>query len=203
MINEHSDTLRQAYDFDAPRRDTNLFDSWRATIVDDFLARLAPGSSILELGSGAGQGAVYVADQGFPVVAMDLSPANIELAKGRDIDARIGDFTDPGFFVGEFDALFAMNSILHVKKDLFQGVLQVMRRSLRTGGLALIVVYGGMNHECPFEDEWTDPPRFFAIYSDEDFAALETPGFTKLFSEFRHADAEGGLHPQVLVLEAV
>lgn len=203
MINEHADTLRRAYDSDAPRRDTNVFDGWRASVLDDFLARLRPGSSVLELGCGAGQGARYVADQGFVVAAMDLSPANVNLAQARGIDARVGDFTDPKFFVGEFDALFAMNSILHVKKDLLQGVLKVLRRSLRTGGLALIVVWGGENQEGPFEDEWTDPPRFFAIYSDEAFAALETPGFTKTFVEYRHGDVEGKLHPQVLVLEAV
>ncbi len=133
---------------------------------------------------------------------MDLSPANVDLAVGRGIDARVGDFTNPDFHVGEFDGVFAMNSILHVKKDLFQGVLQVVRRSLRAGGIAVIVVYGGMNYEGTLEDEWTDPPRFFAFYSDEDFAALPTPGFKKLACEFRHGDDEEGLHPQVLVLEA-
>jgi len=201
--NEHSSTLRDAYDFDAPRRDNNVFDGWRAEIVDEFLSRLRPGTSVLELGAGAGQGAVYVAEQGFAITAMDLSPANVELARQRGIDARVGDFTDPDFFVGEFDGVFAMNSILHVKKELFQGALSVVRRSLRVGGIAVIVVYGGINYEGTLEEEWTDPPRFFAFYSDEDFAALPTPGFRKLACEFRRADSEDGLHPQVLVLEAV
>ncbi len=202
-MNEHTTTLRDAYDFDAERRNNNVFDGWRAEIVDDFLARLTPGSSILELGAGAGQGAVYVAERGFPIVAMDLSPANVELAVDRGIDARVGDFTDPAFYVGQFDGVFAMNSLLHVKKDLFQDALGVLRRSLRPGGIALVVVYGGWNHEGTFEDEWTDPPRFFAIYSDDDFASLATPGFKRLACEFRHADVDGDLHPQVLVLEAV
>ena len=38
-MNEHRDRLRDAYDFDAERRDTNVFDGWRAEIVDDFLSR--------------------------------------------------------------------------------------------------------------------------------------------------------------------
>ena len=116
--NEHRDTLRAAYDFDAPRRDNNTFEGWRAELVDEFLARLQPGASVLELGAGAGQGAVYVAARGFTVTAMDLSPANVDLAVERGVDARIGDFTDPEFFVGEFDGVFAMNSLLHVKKEL-------------------------------------------------------------------------------------
>lgn len=201
-MNEHADTLRDAYDFDAERRNTNVFEGWRAEIVDGFLDHLAPGATVLELGAGAGQGAEYVAAHGFPVVAIDLSPANVELAKKRGVDARVGDFTDPGFHIGEFDGVFAMNSLLHVKKELFQGALRVLRRSLKLGGIALIVVYGGMNHEGVFDDEWTDPPRFFAIYSDEDFAELATPGFKRVSCEFRHADADGDLHPQVLVLEA-
>lgn len=202
-MNEHSDTLRAAYDFDAPRRNNNVFDGWRAEIVDDFLSRLKPGATVLELGAGAGQGAVYAADQGFQVTAMDLSPANVALAVERGIDARLGDFTDPDFFIGEFDGAYAMNSILHVPKELFQEVLAVIRRSLKTGGIAVIVVYGGMNFEGTLEDEWTDPPRFFSFYSDEDFDQLPTPGFRRLACEFRTDNEEEGLHPQVLTLEAV
>jgi cyclopropane fatty-acyl-phospholipid synthase-like methyltransferase len=171
--------------------------------VDDFLARLEPGASVLELGAGAGQGAVYVAAKGFAVTAMDLSPANVELARKRGIDARVGDFTDQDFFIGEFDGAFAMNSILHVKKQLWPAAIAALRRSLRLGGIAVVVVYGGMNFEGTLEDEWTDPPRFFAFYSDEDFAELPTPGFKRLACEFRHSDTEEGLHPQILTLEAV
>lgn len=198
---EHSDTLRAAYDFDAPRRNNNTFDSWRAEIVDRFLERLEPGASVLELGAGAGQGAVYVSEKGFAVTAMDLSPANVDLARERGIDAHVGDFTDPDFFMGEFDGVLAMNSLLHVPKDRFQQVLSTIRRSLRMGGIVSITVYGGINHEGEFEDEWTDPPRFFALYSDDDFALLPTPGFHRLACEFRRDDADEGLHPQVLTLQ--
>jgi SAM-dependent methyltransferase len=201
--NEHRDTLRAAYDFDAPRRDNNVFSGWRAEIVDEFLTRLEPGASLLELGAGAGQGAAYATSQGFAVTAMDLSPANVDLARERGIDAIVGDFTDPGFFLGEFDGVFAMNSLLHVTKDLWPTALLVMRRALRPGGIALVVVFGGINFEGTLEDEWTDPPRFFAFYTDEDFASLPTPGFRRIACEFRHNDDEEGLHPQVLTLEAV
>ncbi len=201
--NEHRETLRAAYDFDAPRRNNNVFDGWRAEVLDQLLTLLPEGADVLELGAGAGQGAVYAADRGFSVTAMDLSPANVELAVKRGIDARLGDFTDPAFHIGEFDGIYAMNSILHVKKEMFQDVLAVIRRSLRPGGVAQIVVWGGTNHEGPFEDEWTDPPRFFAIYSDDDFAELPTPGFDRISLDFRHGDNEGDLHPQVLMLRAV
>jgi SAM-dependent methyltransferase len=202
-VNEHRDTLRAAYDFDAPRRDNNVFSGWRAELVDEFLARLEPGASLLELGAGAGQGAVYATSQGYTVTAMDLSPANVVLARERGVDARVGDFTDPEFFVGKFDGVFAMNSLLHVKRELWPTALQVIHRALRPGGIALIVVFGGINFEGTLEDEWTDPPRFFAFYTDEDFSSLPTPGFQRLACEFRHADDEEGLHPQVLTLEAV
>jgi SAM-dependent methyltransferase len=202
-VNKHRDTLRAAYDFDAPRRNTTSFDGWRVEVIDDFLARVGAGGSILELGSGAGQGAVHVAAQGHTVTAVDLSPANVELAKSRGVDARAGDFTDPTFNVGVFHGVFAMNSILHVEKDLFPDVLTVIRRSLHVGGIALIVVWGGFNYEGSLDDEWTDPPRFFAFYSDEDFAGLPTPGFRRIACEYRLADSEGDTHPQVLLLEAL
>jgi SAM-dependent methyltransferase len=199
--NEHSETLRAAYDFDAPRRNNNVFGTWRADIVDGFLGRLEPGASVLELGAGAGQAAVYVGAKGFVVTAVDLSPANVDLARARGVDAHTADFTDPAFFMGEFDGVFAMNSLLHVPKRLFAPTLEIIRRSLRPGGVASITVYGGTNHEGTLEEEWTEPPRFFALYTDDDFALLPTPGFRRIGCEFRHADTEDGLHPQVLTLE--
>ncbi len=201
-MNQHRDTLRAAYDFDAPRRNANVLEGWRVEVIDAFLDRLAPGASVLELGAGAGQAAQYVAEKGFRVTAMDLSPANIALASSRGIDARVGDFTDPEFHVGEFDAVFALNSLLHVEKRLWQSAVGVLRRSLEHGGIAMIVVWGGMNYEGTLEDEWTDPPRFFAFYADEDFRLLPTPGFRKLLCESRLDDIEDELHPQILVLEA-
>lgn len=201
-MNDHRKSLRAAYDFDAPRRNTNVLDGWRVAVLDDFLGRLSPGSSVLELGAGAGQAAVYVRDRGYQITAMDLSPANVELARARGINARVGDFTDPNSDFGTFDGALAMNSLLHVEKDLWESALGVIRNSLRRGGIALIVVWGGENHEGYLDDEWTDPPRFFAFYSDDDFAALPTPGFRQLDLEFLHNDDEGGLHPQVLTLEA-
>lgn len=200
-MSEHSETLRAAYDFDAPRRDNNVFDGWRADVTDGFLARLEPGATVLELGAGAGQGSVYVMEQGFRVTAVDLSPANVELARGRGVDAHVADFTDPDFDMGEYAGVFAMNSLLHVPKNMLLQVLSVIRRSLRQSGVASIVVWGGTNHEGTLEDEWTEPHRFFALYSDDDFGMLSPPGFRRIGCEFRHADAEHGLHPQVLTLE--
>jgi len=201
-VNQHRDTLRAAYDFDAPRRNTNVLDGWRVDVIDDFLERLDPGASVLEMGAGAGQAARYVAEKGFRVTAMDLSPANVALATARGVEAQVGDFTNPDFHAGEFDAVFAMNSLLHVEKQLWTSAMGVIRRSLRPDGIALIVVWGGINYEGTLSDEWTDPPRYFAFYSDEDFAALDTPGFKRLSCEFRLDDLEDDLHPQILVLEA-
>ena len=202
-MNLHRETLRAAYDFDAPRRNTNVLDGWRVEVIDEFLDRLDAGATVLEFGAGAGQAARYVADKGFQVTAMDLSPANVMLAEGRGVDARVGDFTDPDFHVGEFDGAFALNSLLHVEKRLWPTAIAAVRRSLVKGGIAAIVVWGGINYEGTLDDEWTEPPRFFAFYSDSDFAALETPGFKRIACEFRADDIEDELHPQILVLEAI
>ena len=201
-MNQHRDTLRAAYDFDAPRRNSNILEGWRVEVIDAFLDRLRPGASVLELGAGAGQAAQYVMERGFPIVAIDLSPANVTLAASRGIDARVGDFTDPDFHVGRFDAAFAMNSLLHVEKRLWKPTVRAIRGSLVPGGIAMIVVWGGINYEGTLDDEWTDPPRFFAFYTDRDFSALETPGFDRLACEFRTNDIEDELHPQILMLEA-
>lgn len=202
-MNEHLGSLRTAYDFDAPRRHQNVLEGWRTEVIDDFLTKLGSDGSILDLGAGTGQNAAYLAAAGHRVVAVDLSPASVELARSRGVDARIGDFTAVDFHVGVFDGVIAMNSLLHVPKRLLPQALKAIRRSLRSGGLALIVVWGGRNYEGPLEDDWTEPPRFFSFYSDEDFAQIPTPGFSQVSCEFRHQDLEDDSHPQIMVLEAV
>lgn len=202
-MNEHLGSLRDAYDFDAPRRNQNELEGWRTEVIDDLLTRTGPEATILDLGAGTGQNAAYIAAAGHTVLAVDLSPTSVELARERGLDARIGDFTAADFDVGVFDGVLAMNSLLHVPKRLFPQALRAIRRSLHRGGLAVIVVWGGRNHEGTLDDDWTKPARFFAFYSDDDFARLPTPGFNRVSCEFRHDQLDGDSHPQVMVLEAV
>lgn len=90
----------------------------RTTLLDWLPADLH-GARVLDAGCGTGALALEAARRGAAVVAIDLSPTLVALARERaptvpgDVDYRVGDFLDPG--VGEFDHVVAMDSLIHYR----------------------------------------------------------------------------------------
>src|SRR6059058_6398753 len=70
--------------------------------------REAAPRRVLEVGCGWGELAEWVArDTGAEVVAVDLSPRMVDLARERNVDARVADVQDLPFTDGEFDVAVA------------------------------------------------------------------------------------------------
>ena len=77
------------------------------------------GARLLDAGCGAGQLSVEVAKRGGEVVAIDISPTLVDLARERApadlgpgrIDWRVGDMLDTAH--GKFDFVVAMDSLIH------------------------------------------------------------------------------------------
>jgi SAM-dependent methyltransferase len=61
-----------------------------------------------------------------------------------------------------FDAVYALNCLLHVPNADLPTVLRAIRTVLRPGGLFFLGVYGGEPAEGIAEDDQYDPPRFFS-----------------------------------------
>lgn len=92
-------------------------DEMRGTLLSWLPADLR-GCRVLDAGCGTGALSVEAAQRGAEVVAVDLSPQLISLAKDRlpaglAIDFRVGDMLDPG--LGRFDTIIAMDSLIHYR----------------------------------------------------------------------------------------
>lgn len=94
-------------------------DRMRETLLGWLPADLR-GQRLLDLGCGTGALAVEAARRGAEVVAVDLSPTLVRLARERcpaelaaQIDWRSGDATDPA--LGRFDQVVAMDSLIHYR----------------------------------------------------------------------------------------
>ena len=99
-----------------------------------FLALLPSGTTILELGCGAGRDAEYMAAGGFVVNATDGVPAMAQLATkrlGRAV--RVMRF-DELAAVAAYDAVYASYSLLHVPRAGLNDVLRRVWTALRPGG---------------------------------------------------------------------
>lgn len=160
----------------ASRRDRLEKPEWKVTELEGFLGRLQRERCrrLLEVGAGTGQDSVFLAAAGLQVTATDMSPDMVSYCRAKGLDAHVMDFGRPAFPPGTFDAVLAMNCLLHVPNAELPGVLESLRSLLRPGGLFFLGVYGGSGEEGPLADDEHVPPRFFSWRTDEqilEFAA--------------------------------
>ncbi|WP_422016163.1 magnesium protoporphyrin IX methyltransferase [Roseateles sp.] len=114
-------------------------DRMRATLLS-WLPEDLRGRRLLDAGCGTGALAVEAARRGAEVLAIDLSPTLVDLARDRQpvfssggrIDFRCGDMLDPA--LGEFDHVVGMDSLIHYEPadavEVIAGLAQRTRHSL-------------------------------------------------------------------------
>jgi SAM-dependent methyltransferase len=161
--------LRLSYDGAADRRDQQVKQDWKLAERAAFLRRLQAENctSLLEIGAGTGQDSMFFAQHDLTVVVTDLSAAMVARCREKGLDARVMDFSRLEFDAGAFDAVHAMNCLLHVPNDELPVVLAEIGRVLRPGGLFFLGVYGGSEGEGPADADDHVPARFFSWRSDE------------------------------------
>jgi len=90
-----------------------------------------PGERILDLGCGDGQLTAKIAASGAKVVGVDASPAMVEAAQARGLDARVCN-AESLPFSSEFDAVFS-NAALHWVQNQ-DAMIAGVKRSLKPSG---------------------------------------------------------------------
>ena len=198
-------SLALSYDAAAERREAMGEADWRWPIADGLLemVRREGKTRLLEIGAGVGFTSRWFTDRGLDVVATDLSPAQVELCRAKGLEAYVSDMGDLPFAPGSFDAIWAMNCVHHVPTTEFDAVLAGIADVLVAGGLFYLGVWGGVDQEGIFEDDFYPPPRFFALRSDATLRTAVEPVFTvESFATFTpEVDRDDdGLHMQSMLL---
>jgi SAM-dependent methyltransferase len=140
-----------------------------APFIAALLGRLAPGSSVLDLGCGCGVPvARALAGAGHAVTGVDFSEVQIERARSLVPAAsfQCADATQVEFPDGTFDAVVSFYALIHIPVDEQAPLLGKIARWLRPGGWFLATVG---------QWEWTG--------SNEDWLGDGTPMW------WSHADA--------------
>nr|WP_204343164.1 class I SAM-dependent methyltransferase [Micromonospora terminaliae] len=110
--------------------------------VVESVSGLTPGAA-LDLAAGEGRNAVWLAEQGWRVTAVDFSPVAVgrgrELAAGRGVEVewRVADVTAYRPVPGSYDLVLI--SYLHLPADDFAVVLAAAKQALRPGGSLVVV----------------------------------------------------------------
>ena len=116
-----------------------ISDDPRAHYLDELDRRLGDNAKILELGCGAGVPSTRELAERHDVLGVDLSQQQLDLARVNVPTARFekADMTALDFPDGEFDAIAAFYSILHVPRAEQPALIAKIARWLRPGGLFL------------------------------------------------------------------
>jgi SAM-dependent methyltransferase len=193
--------LRDAYDRRAHDRDRRSSPAWEAEERDAFIALLHEEGkhSVLEIGAATGSDALVFEASGIDVVCVDLSPEMVRRCQAKGLPAHVMDVADLRFPSHSFDAVYAMNCLVHVPKARLPEVLHGIRRLLKPNGLFYLGVYGGRHFEGIRDDDDFEPKRFFSHHPDDDLRHAVVRHF-QLCSFKRIPRGWDGLHFQSLVL---
>ena len=168
------------------------------TVANAFLRAVActiPSGPVLVIGAGEGRNAVYLAEQGYEVTAMDQSAVGLsnasELAaeRGVTITTEVGDLAD--YDLGEFKWSGIVSIWTHVPPALRAQVHARCVRALKPGGVMVLEAYAPAHLDSPGRG---GPPVAALLFGPEtareEFRGLT---FTLCQSVTRHV-AEGRYH---------
>lgn len=195
--------LRESYGRKARERGLSAVKPWKAEERLRFLALLQEEErrTLLELGAGPGKDGEFFRDHGLDVLCTDLSPEMVALCEGKGLAARMMDLLDLDLPPGTFDAVYALNCLLHVPDRELPAVLRGIRAALKPGGLFYLGVYGGKDHEGVWEDDPYEPKRFFSLRTDQRLREIVAGPFdVHSFRRVALDERTEGLHFQSLIL---
>jgi SAM-dependent methyltransferase len=140
-------------------------------------ARVLPnvrrGGRILDAGCGSGRDLKSFQSLGFKAVGIDASPSLVKMASAfSGAPCRVLRFEDIEFSQ-EFDAVWAVASLLHLSRQGLLPVLTRLKRALVDGGILFASFQEGVGERIDADG------RFFTLYSvDELKTVLGHAGFT-------------------------
>jgi SAM-dependent methyltransferase len=198
MNDDIKDQLRSAYNSSANQRQQGEVASWKLSERQAFfdLLRSEGKDFLLEIGAGPGKDSEFFQNEGLEVISTDLSPQMVQLCRDKGLTAYEVDFLNLNFPDSHFDAVYALNCLLHVPKTELPNALKAIHRILRPSGLFFLGLYGGFDQEGVWEKDNHNPKRFFAFNSDD--RLLDIVGQSFHLQDFKRIAVPGLSHPDMI-----
>jgi cyclopropane fatty-acyl-phospholipid synthase-like methyltransferase len=133
--------------------------------VRELDSRLRAGSDVIELGCGRGVPVARELAKRHRVTGVDISAAQIELARHHVPEAAFlhTDYTELEVAPRSVDAVVAILTLTHVPRDEHADLLGRIAVWLRDGGF-LLCSFGVDDAPDSIEDDWLGVPMFFSHF---------------------------------------
>lgn len=187
----------------------DTFGEWSRRVVDpgrdrllaDIRSRLAPGSTVLDLGCGSGVPATVALAEAFQVTGVDISEPQLERARRNVPSATFihGDMATVEFAAASFDAVTAFHSLSHLPREEHAALLARIWRWLRPAGLLLVTM--SARGTADWTGEWLGTEMFFSGFdAAENRRLVQAAGFELLVADVIEAVEPEGPVPFLWVL---
>lgn len=103
--------------------------------------------TVIDIGTGFGHHALFLAEHGFTVTATDTNEKSISALqqaaeeKGLAIDARVGDVRDAAALGKTWDIVICTFVLHFLKDDEIEGAINVLKHITNPGGLNVVAVH--------------------------------------------------------------
>lgn len=166
---QFTDALVKTYEKYAQERASYSPDAFKVQERSEFLKFLKNEGreTLLEIGCGHGQDALFFQTQGLRVLAVDNTPTMVKLTTEKGVPARVLDCYDLGEIDETFDAIYTMNCLLHIPKRDFDPILRLISERLNENGLMYLGLWGDQDFEGIWEKDRYEPKRFFSFWKIE------------------------------------
>ena len=167
--------------------------SARMGYLHKLLERLPTQAQILELGCGAGVPCTQLLAQHGHVTGVDISAAQIALAKQHVPEATLvqADMTTLAFPPASLDAVVAFYSIIHLPRAEQTVLIERLAAWLRLGGWFLVNL-GVSNDPGSIEPDWLGTPMYWSSYDTQtNLDLVSQAGFTLVETEILIDDEDG------------
>ena len=167
--------------------------------IRDVASNLPRGAEVLDLGCGEGRNALYLAECGFDVTAVDISDTGIRklnaLAKERDLDihSEVADMRRYRF-AHPFDLIVSHGCLHLIERPSWQKLVSLFKVHTTPGGMNVVVVF---TDRIPPPDDLKDfclglfrEGEVFSLYSDWETLLQQTYTF-----EDEHPGSPRHTHP--------
>lgn len=151
--------------------------SQHSSFVEQSLEYFPKGGRVLELATGTGSDALFLANQGFKVVATDFSQPALDKLKriagdNTHIETKQFDLSDSFPFEDQsFDAVYAHLALHYFNSQTTQQIYDEMHRVLKPGGIVAVLL-----------NSITDPEYGEGEQLEEDYFNIPDKGPKRYFS---------------------